>query len=224
MHPLSLYFMAVKDYYRTLKVPAQASIEEIKKAYRQLAQQYHPDKNNNDPYAVAYFSEIKEAYETLTNPVRKDMYLQERWYNRATGNKRTQEIITPVTILKEALEFEKYTSSMDVFRLDKELLFSYMNELLSEETISQLQQFNEPEVNHLIVLTLLKPVRLLKSEKALLLNERLCKMTNDNNQIESMIGNTIRKIQREERWKKYEWVFVLLITLGILLLIRFSSK
>lgn len=216
--------MPAKDHYKTLKVPAQASIEEIKKAYRQLAQQYHPDKNNNDPYAVAYFSEIKEAYETLTNPVRKDMYLQERWYNRATGNKRTQEIITPVTILKEALEFEKYTSSMDVFRLDKELLFSYMNELLSEETISQLQQFNEPEVNHLIVLTLLKPVRLLKSEKALLLNERLCKMTNDNNQIESMIGNTIRKIQREERWKKYEWVFVLLITLGILLLIRFSSK
>ena len=214
--------MPVKDHYKTLKVPAQASIEEIKKAYRLLAQQHHPDKNNNDPYAVAYFSEIKEAYETLTNPVKKNIYLQERWYNRATGNKRSREVITPVTILKEALEFEKYTSSMDVFRIDKELLFSYMNELLSEETISQLQQFNEPEINQQIVLTFLKPVRLLKSEKALLLNERLCKMAKDNHQIQLMINNTIRKIQQEEKWKKYEWIFVLLITLAILLLIRFA--
>ena len=214
--------MPVKDYYRTLNVPAQASIEEIKKAYRLLAQQYHPDKNNNDPYSIAYFSEIKEAYETLTNPFKKDIYLQERWYNRATGNKRSREVITPVTILKEVLEFEKYTSKMDVFRMDKERLFSYINELLSEETISQLQQFNEPEINQQIVLTMLKPVRLLKSEKALLLTERLSKITTGNNKIHLLISDTIRKIQREEKWKKYEWVFVLLITLVILLLIRFG--
>ena len=214
--------MPVKDYYRTLNVPAQASIEEIKKAYRLLAQQYHPDKNNNDPYSIAYFSEIKEAYETLTNPFKKDIYLQERWYNRATGNKRSREVITPVTILKEVLEFEKYTSKMDVFRMDKERLFSYINELLSEEAISQLQQFNEPEINQQIVLTLLKPVRLLKSEKALLLTERLSKITTGNNKIHLLISDTIRKIQREEKWKKYEWVFVLLITLVILLLIRFG--
>ena len=214
--------MPVKDYYRTLNVPAQASIEEIKKAYRLLAQQYHPDKNNNDPYSIAYFSEIKEAYETLTNPFKKDIYLQERWYNRATGNKRSREVITPVTILKEVLEFEKYTSKMDVFRMDKERLFSYINELLSEETISQLQQFNEPEINQQIVLTMLKPVRLLKSQKALLLKERLFKITTGNNKIHLLISDTIRKIQREEKWKKYEWVFVLLITLVILLLIRFG--
>ncbi len=216
--------MAVKDHYKTLKVPAHASIEEIKKAYRLLAQQYHPDKNNNDPYSIAYFSEIKEAYETLTNPIKKDIYLQVRWYNRATGNKHTHEVITPVAVLKEVLEFEKYTSSMDVFRIDKELLFSYINELLNEATISQLMQFNESEINQQIVLTLLKPVRLLKSEKALLLNERLCKLTNDNSWVQSVMSDMIKKIQREEIWKKYEWVFVLIITLGILLLIRFSSK
>lgn len=214
--------MPVKDYYKTLQVPAQASIEEIKKAYRQLAQQYHPDKNNNDPYSIAYFSEIKEAYETLTNPVKKDKYLQERWYNRATGNKRTREVITPVTVLKEVLEFEKHTSTMDVFRMDKERLFSYMNELLGEETISQLKQFAEPEINQQIVLTLLKPVRLLKSEEALLLTDKLSKITTGNKKCRLLIADTIRKIQREEKWKKYEWVFVLLITLAILLLIRFG--
>ncbi len=215
--------MLLKDYYKTLNVPPQASIEEIKKAYRILAQQYHPDKNNNDPYSVAYFSEIKEAYETLTNPVKKDIYLQERWYSRATGNKRSREVITPVTILKEVLEFEKYTSTMDVFRMDKERLFSYINKLLSEETISQLQQFNEPEINQQIVLTLLKSVRLLKSDKALLLKERLLKITTGNNKSQLLIADIIKKTQREEKWKKYEWVFVLLITLAILLLIKFGS-
>lgn len=216
--------MFAKDHYKTLKLPAHASIEEIKKAYRLLAQQHHPDKNNNDPYSIACFSEIKEAYETLTNPVKKYIYLQERWYNRAIGKKRTREVITPVSVLKEVLEFEKYTSSIDVFRMDKELLFSYMNELLSEETLHQLQQFNEPEINQQIVLTLLKPVRLLKSEMALLLNERLSKLTNNQSQLQSMMSNTVGKIQREEKWKKYEWVFVLLITLAILLLIWFASN
>ena len=216
--------MFSKDHYKTLKVPAHASIEEIKKAYRLLAQQHHPDKNNNDPYSIAFFSEIKEVYETLTNPVKKYIYLQERWYNRAIGKKRTREVITPVSVLREVLEFEKFTSSIDVFRMDKELLFSYMNELLSEETLHQLQQFNEPEINQQIVLTLLKPVRLLKSEMALLLNERLSKLTNNQSQLQSMMSNTVGKIQREEKWKKYEWVFMLLITLAILLLIWFASN
>ena len=81
--------MPVKDYYKTLKVPAQASIEEIKKAYRLLAQQHHPDKNNNDPYAVAYFSEIKEAYETLTNPVKKI------FISRSAGTTGLQGISVP---------------------------------------------------------------------------------------------------------------------------------
>ena len=157
------------NFYDVLNIKSNATKNEIRDAYKTLVMNYHPDKNNNDPYSIAYFSEIKEAYETLTNPVKKDRYLQELWYNRANGNKRTREVITPVTILKEVLEFEKYTSTMDVFRMDKERLFSYMNELLCEETISQLLHFNEPEINQQIVLTLLKPVRLLKSEKALLL-------------------------------------------------------
>ena len=68
--------MAVKDYYRVLEIPQNARQEEIKKAYRKLAMRYHPDKNTGNPYAVQYFREIQEAYDVLSNPVKRSEYHQ----------------------------------------------------------------------------------------------------------------------------------------------------
>jgi molecular chaperone DnaJ len=62
------------DFYQILGVGKQASQDEIKKSYRQLALKYHPDKNPNDPSADAKFKEINEAYETLSDPVKRQKY------------------------------------------------------------------------------------------------------------------------------------------------------
>ena len=126
--------MHLKDYYAILEIETSASATEIKKSYRRLAQQFHPDKNQADPYAVAQFHQIKEAYEVLTNPSRKEYYLQQRWYNQSIGKKKTQDAITPVTVLKQSLELEKYVSTLDIFRMDKEGLEQYILELLSNDT------------------------------------------------------------------------------------------
>lgn len=65
-----------KNYYSTLGVDKNASAEEIKKAYRNLAIKYHPDKNKNDKSAEQKFKEINEAYEILKDPNKRAMYDQ----------------------------------------------------------------------------------------------------------------------------------------------------
>ena len=66
--------MAVKqDYYAVLGVPRNATEEEIKRAFRKLAFQYHPDRNK-DPSAEDRFKEINEAYQVLSDPEKRNSY------------------------------------------------------------------------------------------------------------------------------------------------------
>jgi curved DNA-binding protein len=66
--------MDYKDYYKVLGVSKSASEEEIKKAYRKLAKQYHPDKNPGDKIAETKFKEISEAYDVLSDPQKRKYY------------------------------------------------------------------------------------------------------------------------------------------------------
>jgi molecular chaperone DnaJ len=67
---------AKRDYYEVLGVNKNASEDEIKKAYRQLAKKYHPDMNQGDKGAEAKFKEVNEAYEVLSDTDKKAKYDQ----------------------------------------------------------------------------------------------------------------------------------------------------
>ncbi|HET6510576.1 MAG TPA: DnaJ domain-containing protein, partial [Candidatus Kapabacteria bacterium] len=67
--------MAVqRDYYEVLMVEKSATAEEIKKAYRKLAMQYHPDRNPGDAAAEEMFKEAAEAYEVLSDENKRARY------------------------------------------------------------------------------------------------------------------------------------------------------
>ena len=68
--------MSKKDFYSVLGVQRGASPEELKKAYRKLAMQYHPDKNQGDKKSEEKFKEISEAYDVLSDPQKKEGYDQ----------------------------------------------------------------------------------------------------------------------------------------------------
>ena len=62
------------DYYETLGVSREADPDEIKKAYRKLAMEHHPDRNAGSTEAEARFKELSEAYEVLKDPQRRAAY------------------------------------------------------------------------------------------------------------------------------------------------------
>jgi molecular chaperone DnaJ len=62
------------DYYKTLGVDKKATAEEIKKSYRKLARQYHPDRNPDDKQAEARFKEISQAHDVLGDPEKRKQY------------------------------------------------------------------------------------------------------------------------------------------------------
>lgn len=66
--------MAKRDYYDVLGVSRNASADEIKRAYRRLAKQYHPDQNKNDAQAEAKFKEAQEAYDILSDKDKRAQY------------------------------------------------------------------------------------------------------------------------------------------------------
>lgn len=82
--------MEYKDYYKVLGIARGADDKEIKKAFRKLAQQYHPDKNPGDKAAEAKFKEVNEAYTVLSDPDKRSKYdrfgAQWEQYERAGGS------------------------------------------------------------------------------------------------------------------------------------------
>src|ERR1700756_669636 len=66
--------MAKQDYYATLGVGRDASGEDLKRAYRKMAMQYHPDRNPGDKQAEARFKDVNEAYDILKDDQKRAAY------------------------------------------------------------------------------------------------------------------------------------------------------
>ena len=66
--------MGTRDYYSTLGLKPDSSAEEIKKVYRKLAMQYHPDRNGGKPESEERLKEINEAYQILGDEVKRRCY------------------------------------------------------------------------------------------------------------------------------------------------------
>ena len=107
------------DYYATLEVTPQASDEEIKRAYRKLALQYHPDRNQGNKTAEDKIREINAAYEVLGDPETRKSYERLRFggYGRKSDfAEEPTETINPGVIL-EAMEKKLWEEGrVEIFR------------------------------------------------------------------------------------------------------------
>lgn len=87
--------MSEKNYYIILEINKNASAQEIKAAYRQLAKKYHPDKNIGNKAAEEYFKEIQEAYFILSNPEKRRKYDLKFFYKNNYSSQTKKATSTP---------------------------------------------------------------------------------------------------------------------------------
>jgi curved DNA-binding protein CbpA len=214
----------IKNYFAILELEPSATAAEIRKAYRRLAHLYHPDKKPNDPYANARFTEIKEAYEVLSDPSKKEYYLQQRWYNQSIGKKRTQDTVTPVNLLKQSLELEKYVSTLDVFRMDKGGLQEYILELIPDTAIEQLHPFQEQNTIREAIQKILKASRALPPAYTAPVYDQLEKLAGTDTAALELIREHRQKTDRRYRREKYSILLILITTLLLCGLIWLAGR
>lgn len=185
---------------------------------------YHPDKNNDDPYALARFTEIKEAYEILSNPYKKNLYLQERWLQKASGQTIGEELVTAPAILKKCLELNKQIAGMDVYRMNYTGVAERITNLLNDGTIDILLDQNETDVIASIVASMSKSIESFPSAAAKPVAQQLLKLALHLPHWHTLIQQQMKQKQQTEKWNRLTPLFIILLTLGICLLIYFMGK
>ncbi len=216
--------MQLKDYYKTLGIPVTATPQQVKKSFRQLALQCHPDKNPGNSYSEAKFKEIQEAYEVLSDPGKREEYNYKRWYARSLNKPYKNEALTPTEILAECERLNNYVSGANVFQVDFDALSYHIRRLLNDTNIGILQQSNNETISSVVIDKLLQsasplPVTYLEPVATLLMH-----IANGNQQQKDKIQAFMQQQLQRNRWQRYKAFTVAVITIFLCWLIYRISK
>lgn len=134
------------NYYQILGVHPTCSVLEIKKAYRKLALQYHPDKHQNNELLTERFNEIKIAYEILIIEEKRKIFHQHFFSN--SGINYFNNLATLETTI-DALK--NYITHHNADAIDRTLLMHYILEIVSEQTSQLLMNETDEKLKNILL-------------------------------------------------------------------------
>jgi len=217
--------MIIKDYYTVLKIPSNASVQQIKQAYRKLAMRYHPDKNAGDLYAAAYFHEVQEAYDVLSNHLSREQYHQQRWYQQSTGKKFAESMPnTPFSILQQCVVLNDYVKGLDFFRMDREALLQIIQQVLSAQNISMLHTFNDAQTNRQIFSLIADSCKPLHFTHIQQLQNQLQQLAINDASMQQQIKNLLLASKQQQHWNNHKIWLIVIVAIAISFLIFFLGK
>lgn len=211
----------MKDHYKILGVAPQADLQEIKKAYRKLAFQYHPDTNRENQFTEAHFKEINEAYSILSNSSKRRQYDEERWLSGMGRRMRSEQHISPEWILQECRKLSSHMQTVDTYRMSHSSLKDYILLILSDSHMAVLMQYNNTEANNRIISELLKASRKLELRYMREVAKRLTLLANDDESLLLQIYNQLKAREKHEQRDRYMPLIIALITLLLCVLMYF---
>ena len=211
--------MLVKDYYKILEVAPAATLQEIKRAFRQLAQRYHPDKNDGSHTAAIHYMEIQEAYKVLSDPKQREAYNYKRWYIRSAGESYTKPALTPAAILEQSRLIQQYVADMNVFHIPYDAVSLHIRQLLSSNAIKILHEYNDANVNREVVQQTLSAATPLPPRYFNPIAQLLLRVAAGDLAVQDTIKQAQQQKKQRHTWDRYKWIVVLVITILICWLI-----
>jgi len=215
--------MPVKDYYEILDLSYSATGEDIRRAFRKLAFQFHPDKNLDDITAEEKFKEIQEAYFILSDDERRQAYHLKSKYP-LVNKRHVPKPVTAFGILNRCQKLNDKIAEMDIFRMSQQALYEEIMMLVSDKNIDIIQKNGDENIARQVIDELMKSSRPLAFEYIEPINTRLAILAGTNNEAITQIYDHTKKRLRFSYWEKYNGLIIFFATFLLCLLIWVMNK
>ena len=201
--------MQSKDYYNILHVLPTATGEEIKKAYRKLALQYHPDVTNHTDVSSDIFIDINEAYEVLSDTKKRQAYHYKRFYK----NYQQQASITPEMVMQQTINLAALIVVLDPHRIDYDKLSNQIMQMLDVPIIRILQADKQLIIREKIITNILKSTIFFNYQMALPIHKILLQLATDNELQTTNIHRQTHHLKQLYFWNKYKLLVALFVAI-----------
>lgn len=210
----------MKDHYQSLGVSPSATQDEIRKAFRRLAFQYHPDRNPAQ-FARQRFEEVHEAWLVLKDRAARRAY-DKSYYANAPGATQRRLPASADDVLALSTAFRLHANSIDPFRFDTDLLANAAEEILTPANLELVQ--SDKAIAARVLSDLLAGLAPLPYPRLSALVPALIQLANSIDHGPVQVAGFVRKSRYGYFWERYKTVIALLVAALACVAIYLSGK